>query len=311
MPAERGWLAPADFKAGEVDEGGAIDLSWQNPAATDWVITKIYRSIGCYVTDPYDWRGKLVYEGKGTKYRDENLEPLRVYYYVAFGFDTDGNYGALCFSRDWALVVKDYKYEDWLYSHLPAIYRQYDTQDKVLKRFLRLPALKLNVIRSFIEAFPQMIDADTCPVDYLWAIAQLLGVDLEAVLTTQEQRAHVKTILDARSWKGTLRALEYRLRWFLKWNVYAREGFERVMITNRQDRRTGSLKYVDLLRKEDDRAGYVAATRGGYAAVDSVNVYIYVDPEDVLKETKKERVPVYEEDWLPVGVYPYNIFVEV
>ncbi len=76
-----------------------INLSWVNPADSDFSFTRIVRSTTFFPLDPLN--GLVVYEGNAKSFVDRNITPGILYYYTAFTRDLTGNYssGSLASAR--------------------------------------------------------------------------------------------------------------------------------------------------------------------------------------------------------------------
>lgn len=73
--------------------GGAIALSWTNPADGDFAVTRILRSRGGYATSPKQTIDQTkVYEGNATSYTDTGLTDGRWYFYTVYAMDNNGNW---------------------------------------------------------------------------------------------------------------------------------------------------------------------------------------------------------------------------
>jgi len=69
-----------------------ILLSWENPAENDFEAVRITKMEKFYPRDPLE--GKVVYEGRGTRAEDREIEKGGKYYYSVFSRDKSGNYSS-------------------------------------------------------------------------------------------------------------------------------------------------------------------------------------------------------------------------
>jgi len=69
-----------------------ILLSWENPMENDFEAVRIMKMEKFYPNDPLE--GKVVYEGRGTRAEDWEIERGGTYYYSVFSRDKSGNYSS-------------------------------------------------------------------------------------------------------------------------------------------------------------------------------------------------------------------------
>lgn len=81
---------PRNFTA--VFQDPNIFLSWNNPINPNFEEVRVVRSSRFYPTDPFD--GEIIYEGRGERFLDKNVEIGKRYYYTIFAKDLDGNYSS-------------------------------------------------------------------------------------------------------------------------------------------------------------------------------------------------------------------------
>ena len=89
-----------DFKA--IARDSDIELIWRNPEDDNFEGVRIVRSDKFFPIDPY--AGKVVFEGKGDRYVDTDVEVGKVYFYTAFSFDISGNFSSGVIAQ--AMIVK-------------------------------------------------------------------------------------------------------------------------------------------------------------------------------------------------------------
>lgn len=84
--------APDDIAAfTATDQAGAVELTWTNPADSDFAKVKILRKTTGYSAHPFD--GLAVYEWTGEVYTDESVaDDGTAYYYTAFTYDEVPNF---------------------------------------------------------------------------------------------------------------------------------------------------------------------------------------------------------------------------
>ncbi len=81
----------AGFTVASVDNS-ALKLDWENPPDADFAGVKIVKSTKFFPANLNE--GTLIYDGKGTSYKDNDVEKGVRYYYTIFSYDASGNYSS-------------------------------------------------------------------------------------------------------------------------------------------------------------------------------------------------------------------------
>ncbi|MDP2815280.1 MAG: hypothetical protein Q8O19_01205, partial [Rectinemataceae bacterium] len=72
--------------------GTQINLSWTNPAMSDFGGVRLLRKLSSYPTGPND--GEILFTGLAQSYTDSNVAVGQTYYYTLFVYDTSFNYSS-------------------------------------------------------------------------------------------------------------------------------------------------------------------------------------------------------------------------
>lgn len=115
---------------------------------------------------------------------------------------------------------------------LPVLYRERDTDDKVLKRFLDIYGFQFDILKSHAEGFTTIFDVDTCDSKFLPHLAHLVGVQLSDSFTEDTKRKFIKNAVFIHSRKGTVPGIETFCEAVTGWDCSVVEGFLGVFITN-------------------------------------------------------------------------------
>lgn len=101
---------------------------------------------------------------------------------------------------------------DRLYSRLPKLYPQEDTNG-ILRDFLK--ALEIgghDILFSDIKKLPDLLDIDKCPDEFLPLLSELFGYEYSVQIPALYQRRILKVIVDLYKRKGTQSAVKYIAR---------------------------------------------------------------------------------------------------
>jgi phage tail-like protein len=115
---------------------------------------------------------------------------------------------------------------------LPAIYRQYDTDDKVLKRFLDIYGSEFDVIKSYSEYFPNIYDVDKCNIKFFPYLAQYLGANYYYVILPSQVRKFLGGVVDTYTIKGTKNGIQDHVETLTGWTALVVEDYMGMMLTN-------------------------------------------------------------------------------
>src|SRR5437867_5152105 len=120
--------------------GHRIDLTWQNPPASDFeagttlaglVIVRHERTFPLLRdTDGAVLYGEKIYDGPAmSQFSDQGLKPLTTYYYTIYTVDsaTPPHFFTSDNARVAALATNNYQLAERLYKLLPAVHQRYDT----------------------------------------------------------------------------------------------------------------------------------------------------------------------------------------
>ena len=246
--------------------GSRIDLTWQNPPASDFAVgpplggVRIVRRERTFPLSPGD--GDLVYpETKPliSQYADDGLNPLTTYYYTIFAVDSASqpNYYADDNSRVAAFATNNYNLSARLYSMLPAVHQRYDvpgvTQLQALdqatvnalaalppnlsgkgplSRFFYAAAAPMDLMRSFAEGLPLLRNVDVARPEFLPLLAQWLGWELDRTLSIFVQRNEIKFAPHLYRSVGTIPNLQAIVTHYAGWYTRVAEFAQNIAQSN-------------------------------------------------------------------------------
>jgi phage tail-like protein len=191
---------------------------------------------------------------------------------------------------------------------LPAIYRQLDTEDKVLKRFLDIFGSEFDVIQTYAEFFTNIFDVDSCDAKFFPYLSQYVGADYFEVLKSTQIRNYIKGAVYTYTVKGTKNAIETHVSTLTGWDpvtvVEHNSLTSGMMLTNVAGLKTfNSATYPALVALIGPIAAYAlqAKTWDGISITgDYMSIRIFCethgDPdrttkENLLNESLKTQVP--------------------
>ena len=156
--------------------GKRIDLSWTNPAGTEYILVRRSTQAYCRFTDD---PGETVYSGVTVaSLSDTDLEEGRFYYYTVFISFQATAPRVYAYSSDAiveGLSIKDYGAVegDYVYKLLPSTYRTRDADpvrgddQLVLKRFVSTIQCWVNLWRGYLESTLLLRDPELMPAGRL------------------------------------------------------------------------------------------------------------------------------------------------
>src|SRR4051812_22758333 len=151
-------------------DGNRIDLSWSNPAPTEFGV-RVVRRKRTHPLTPDD--GVVVAHGMSfLSASDLGLKGETVYYYTLFPFTQEGPLGPPTYDGDAhnrvsAMATAPYDFAGQMYASLPALYHRYDEAQTFaadaglppadrtkgpLRRFLDIPGAQLDQMYSLARA---------------------------------------------------------------------------------------------------------------------------------------------------------------
>ncbi|KAM3090257.1 phage tail protein [Phormidesmis sp. 146-35] len=243
--------------------GQRIDLSWQNPPASEFdtsgPLTQvcIMRQERTYPLAPNP--DQSVYYGPViNQFSDRDLQPLTTYYYTLFTQDRTGAFYAGDQSRYSAFATQDYNLTERLYKLLPAVHLRYDlplTAPEIgrlspsiqtalldlppglrdrgqLWRFFAATASSMDLMRSLAEGLPQLHDLDRVRPDFLPLLAQWLGWDLDNTQPISSQRNEVKAAPSYYRTVGTVPNLRNLVTRYTGWYTQVAEFAQAIVRSN-------------------------------------------------------------------------------
>jgi len=92
----------------------------------------------------------------------------------------------------------------WMYDKIPEITRRRDAEEgEPLRQILAVLGEGLGDIEEAIEKLPELVDAETCPPQFLPALGAMLGFEFPFDLPEEQQRAFVRFMVALYQVKGT------------------------------------------------------------------------------------------------------------
>lgn len=208
----------SDLRAAPHLLGRRVDLAWTNPSAAEGSLAgvRIVRRERAFARDEED--GQVIYDGPAiTSYSDTGLAPLTTYYYTIFAFD-GAAYHADRGSNASAFAAEGYGLAERLYRLLPGAVQRLDAPlrpDEIalldpaiqaalaalppdlsgrgqLRRLFHAAAAPLDLLRSFAEGLRQLRDIDRTRPEFLAALADFVGWELDRTLPVHAQRNEIK-----------------------------------------------------------------------------------------------------------------------
>lgn len=191
---------------------------------------------------------------------------------------------------------------------IPSIYRQYDTEDKVLKRFLDIFGSEFDVIQTYSDFFTNIFNADTCDARFFPYLAQYVGADYFEVLKSTQIRNYIKGIVYTYTVKGTRNAIETHVETLTGWNpvsvVETASLTSGMMLTNVPGLVTFNNATFPALVSLIGYAAAIATLAKTWNGLPITNVYMHIfiycethgDPdrtvkENLLNDSLKTQVP--------------------
>ncbi len=246
-------------------KGHRIDLSWQNPPATDFQEASQVSGLQIVRHDRFFPRwprlrspngesiqasdGTVIYDGAAppliSQFSDQDLPALKAYYYTLFIFDAEGNYYADDQSRVAAFAGQDYRLTERLYKLLPAVHQRLDSSPESIAalptqlrnrgqlwRFLYATAAPLDLMRSFAEGLPQLHDADRTPLNFLLPLARWIGWEPDRTLPTFAQRNEIRFAPHLYRRVGTVPGLRAIANQYTGWYTRVTEFEQQILRSN-------------------------------------------------------------------------------
>ncbi len=246
--------------------GYRIDLTWQNPPASDFdgdlplLGIRIVRRERTFPLSQDD--GEIVYRETQpliAQFADDGLKPLTTYYYTIFAVDSavSPNYYADDNSRAAAFATANYNLAERLYKQLPAVHQRYDAlgakeliqQDPALAsalgalppnlrgrgqlwRFFYAAAAPMDLMRSFAEGLRLLHNVDLTRPEFLLLLAQWLGWELDRTLPIFAQRNEIKFAPSLYRSVGTIPNLRSIVTRYTGWYTQVSEFAYSVARTN-------------------------------------------------------------------------------
>jgi phage tail-like protein len=249
--------------------GARIDLRWRNPPAADFApapdhtggpfaAIRVVRRERTFPLGPDD--GDVVYPDGPVVDRltDDQVIPLRTYYYTVFTRDSTNGFRADEGSRASAFATADFGSAAQLYRMLPAAHQRADLPPAVdrlaalpasvrealaalppelrargqLYRFLSAAAAPLDLVRSFAEGLRRMRDPASIPAQYLPALASWLGWELNRALPVSAQRNEVSFAPPLYRGVGTVPNLRAIVNRYTGWHVQVAELAQSIARSN-------------------------------------------------------------------------------
>ncbi|ESA38306.1 hypothetical protein N836_33290 [Leptolyngbya sp. Heron Island J] len=206
--------------------------------------------------------GQIVYNGAIiSHFSDQNLSPQTTYYYTLFTLDSTGSIHTDLQARVACFSTQNYNLATQLYKLLPAVHQRYDTpldaaQQVTLQttnpalaqaldtlppqlknrgqlwRFLQATASPLDMMRSLAEGLPQLHQPDIVRPEFLPALAQWMGWDLDQTLPLFSQRNEVQFAPHLYRQVSTIPSLRSLVTRYTGWYTQVAEFEQQIIRTN-------------------------------------------------------------------------------
>ncbi len=145
------------------------------------------------------------------------------------------------------MSIKNYNSADTLYNWLPRIYRASDKEGK-LKKFLEIYGEQFDLIRSYIDGLPDLLDLDHCDDQVLPLYAQWIGWDLSFQPNIQLQRNEIRYAVDLYRRIGTIPGCELMVKRLSGWECRVKEFFKNVFFSNNIESKSIDTSNSETLR---------------------------------------------------------------
>jgi len=250
--------------------GRRIDLTWQNPPASDFSgspslmgirIVRRERSFPLRHDD-----GVTVYPASPTptgygpvisSFTDAGLAALTTYYYTVFTADALGTYYSDKDSRAAAFATENYAIAERLYRLLPAVHQRYDPLSAVelarftpetiaaldslpaglrgrgpLYRFFHAAAAPFDLLRSLAEGLRDIHNTDRSRPEFLPLLAHWIGWDTDRSIAVSSQRNEIKFAPRLYRTVGTVPNLRAIVNRYTGWHTQVAEFAQNVALSN-------------------------------------------------------------------------------
>jgi len=262
-----------DFKAESNSRGGRIDLSWTNPAATEFPGFKGVRILRRESTQPETAiqggqvvavaPAQIVFDsapasaGATGAFSDQSLNGETVYYYAAVAYSST-QVSPPAFAS--ALAATPYQTADELYRELPGFYRQFDTvtppdapgfdpadiEKGQLRRLVEMFGEQFDLLRSYARAMRDFQRIDRIDGALLPLLADWIGWQNDFTLNHAKQRNEISYASHFHRTTGIAANLRATINRLTTWDAQIKEFVHNIFLTNAPEQ---------LIIKERERIG--------------------------------------------------------